>query len=337
MTSARKSFVVQMLTCIPLLFLSIHAGAEEIKIGVIKSLSTTPVFLAIDRGYFAAEGLEPKLITFESAQPVAVAATSRDIDVGTTAFTGGLFGLAGQGAIRVIAGYASSVPGFHLDAFVVSNRAWDGGFRTYKDFPGHSFGISQLGTPPHYELALVAEKYGFDLNSVTLVRTQSNANVAAALVGGQIDSTSLLGALAIPLIDQGKIKFLGWTSDVVSWELGAAFVGAKTAADRPDLIEKFLRGYRKGVRDYHDAFTTSDGSRVNGPDADAVAAIAAKYTGLSQDEAKQGAVYFDRDARIDETAVMHEIDWLLKEGLIKQPVDPKILFDDRFVVPLPKH
>ncbi|MGH7032357.1 MAG: ABC transporter substrate-binding protein, partial [Stellaceae bacterium] len=69
----------------------LRASAEEIKIGILKSVSTGPIFLAVDKGYFAAEGLEPKLATFTSAQPIAVAAAARDIDIAATAFTGGLF------------------------------------------------------------------------------------------------------------------------------------------------------------------------------------------------------------------------------------------------------
>lgn len=165
---------------------------------------------------------------------------------------------------------------------------------------------------------------------------QSLPNVASALVGGQIDATSLVGFVAFPLIDRGEIKLLGWTGDEVPYQLGAVFTSDKIAASNPSLITKFLRAYRKGVHDYYDAFTGPDGRRADGPGADAVAAIIAKYTGLSVAQVKQGAVYFDRDARIDEADVMHQVAWFLKEGLIKAPVDPKVFFDKRFVVPMPK-
>ena len=327
---------LRVLALVALVLVPLRAGAEEIKIGVLKSTSTGPIFLAVDRGYLAAEGLEPKLATFASAQPIAVAVASHDIDIAATAFTGGLFGLAGNGAIRIVAGYAKNMPGFEFDAMVVSNHAWENGVRSYKDFAGHSYGVSQIGAPPHYELALIAEKYGFDLKSVRIVPLQSLPNVASALVGGKVDATSLVGAVALPLIDRGEIKLLGWTGDDVPYQLGAVFTSDKVATTNPDLIAKFLRAYLKGVHDYYDAFTGADGRRADGPGANAVAAIIAKYTNLSPAQVKQGAVYFDRDARIDEADVMRQVAWFLKEGLIKAPVDPTVFFDKRFVVPMPK-
>ncbi len=328
---AQRAFATALLFAAAL-SLSPSARAEEIKIGILKSTSTGPIYLAAEKNYFAAEGLEPKLITFASAQPISVAAAGSEIDVGVTAFTGGLFALGGQGAIRIIAGYAQNVPGFKFDAFVVSNKAWQEGVRSYKDFAGRVYGVSQIGAPPHYELALLAEKFGFDFASVRISPLQSLANVASALTGGQIDATSLLGSAAIPLIDRGDVKLLGWAGDEVPYQLGSVFTGAKTAAAHPDRLEKFLRVYRKAVREYHDAFTGPDGKRADGPGADEIAAIMAKYTGLGVEQVKQGAVYFDRDARINEDGVMNQIDWFLKQGLIKQPVDPRVFFDSRFVV-----
>jgi NitT/TauT family transport system substrate-binding protein len=328
---SQRAFAIALSFIAALAFAS-KAQAEEIKIGVLKSTSTGPIYLAVEKHYFAAEGLEPTLVTFASAQPIAVAAAGSEIDVGVTAFTGGLFSLAGQGAIRIIAGYAQNVPGFKFDAFVVSNKAWQEGVRSYKDFAGRVYGVSQIGAPPHYELALLAEKYGFDFASVRISPLQSLANVASALTGGQVDASSLLGSAAIPLIDRGDVKLLGWAGDEVPYQLGSIFTGAKTDADHPDRLEKFLRVYRKAVREYHDAFTGPDGKRADGPGADEIAAIIAKYTGLSVEQVKTGVVYFDRDARVNEGDVMHQVEWFLKQGLIKQPVDPKVFFDSRFVV-----
>jgi NitT/TauT family transport system substrate-binding protein len=272
---------------------------------------------------------------FESAQPVAVAAASRDIDFGVTGFTGGLFSLAGQGAIRVIGGYSREVPGFNFNAYVVSNHAYEAGLRSFKDFPGHSFAISQIGSPPHYSLALLAEKYGFDLASIRLLPVNSIANIAAALIGGQADMASLLGTPAIPIIERKEVQFIGWTGDETPWQLGALFVATATANERSDTVMRFLRAFKQGARDYHDAFTGPEEKRKDGAAAPAVLPIIAKYTGLSVDQVEQGIVYVDPEARLDVKDVLHQIAWYRGQGLVKGEVDGDQVIDKRYVVPLP--
>lgn len=255
-----------------LALLALPTRAEEIKVAVIKSIAGGPIYLARERGYFAAENLSADIVFFDSSQPIALAVTSGDIAIGVTGFSGGLYALAAQGALRIVAGGVREVAGFNFTAYVVSNKAWDAGLRSFKDFPGHSFGISQIGSPPHYSLALLAEKYGFDLKSMRLLPLQSISNMVSALVGGQADTASLLGAAALPVIAKGEVKLLGWTGDETPWQLGGVFVSSKTAAENPALIERFLRAYVKGAHDYHDAVTGADERRADGAQAEAVRA-----------------------------------------------------------------
>ncbi|HKT19359.1 MAG TPA: ABC transporter substrate-binding protein [Stellaceae bacterium] len=318
-----------------LALLAAPARAEEIKVGMLKSIAGGPLYLARERGYFAAENLAAEIAFFDSSQPIALAVMSRDVTFGATGFSGGFYALAAQGALRIVSGASREVPGFNFSAYVVSNKAWEAGLRSYKDFPGHSFGISQVGSPPHYALALLSEKYRFDLKSVRLLPLQSISNIVSALVGGQADAGALLGAAVLPVIAKGQVKLLGWSGDETPWQLGAIFVSTKTATENPMLIERFLRAYVKGVHDYHDAFTGPDERRTDGAQAEAVAGIIARYTGLTPERVKQGIVYVDREARIDVKDVLHQAEWYRSQGLVKSPVDPDQLIDRRFVKPLP--
>jgi NitT/TauT family transport system substrate-binding protein len=69
--------------------------ALKAKVGVLRLSSSAPVFIAQDKGYFRDAGLDVELKFFDAAQPVAVATTSGDLDFGITAFTAGLYNLAG--------------------------------------------------------------------------------------------------------------------------------------------------------------------------------------------------------------------------------------------------
>ena len=96
---------------------SAHAQ-EKLRVGVLRLASSGPVFIAADRGYFRDQGFEVELKFFDAAQPIAVATASGDVEFGVTAFTGGLFNLAGKGALRIVAGQSREAPGYPLVAYL---------------------------------------------------------------------------------------------------------------------------------------------------------------------------------------------------------------------------
>jgi NitT/TauT family transport system substrate-binding protein len=69
---------------------------EKVVICALTFVSSSPLFIAMDRGYYEAEGLEAEIKFFNAAQPVAVAIASGDCDYGVTGFTAGFFNLAGR-------------------------------------------------------------------------------------------------------------------------------------------------------------------------------------------------------------------------------------------------
>lgn len=177
-----------------------QADAEAIKVGVLKTSGSGPVYLAQDKGYFAAEGLTSEIVFFDAGIAIPAAVVSGDIDFGVTGINAGLYNMAGQGAIRIIASQAREAPGFPNNTVVVSNKAWAAGLRAWKDIAGRTFSIGAVGTPPHYSLVLIAEKYGIDLKTVRVVQLGAVANSVSAIVGGQADVSVIPVTYIMPAI-----------------------------------------------------------------------------------------------------------------------------------------
>jgi NitT/TauT family transport system substrate-binding protein len=93
-------------------FANTASAAEHIKIGALKSTNVAATYVAIEKGFFAKEGLDPELITTETAQTTGVAAAAGSIDFGTTSTSAGLFQLAGSGALKIISGFYDEAPAF---------------------------------------------------------------------------------------------------------------------------------------------------------------------------------------------------------------------------------
>jgi NitT/TauT family transport system substrate-binding protein len=321
------------LVLLALLALCTAAHAEAIKIGLLKTSASGPVFIAEGKGYFAAEGLEAELMFFEGAQPIAVAVASGDIDFGHTGFSGGFYGLASQGVLRVIGGGASEIPGYHNQPFLASNKAWDAGLRSLKDMPRHSFAVSQIGSPPHYALGLAAQKYGFDIKSVRILPLQSIPATVAAITGGQADAGGMTGSLGVAMLGRGDAKLLAYIGDETPFQLAGSFVSRRTADQRGDTVRHFLRALLKGSRDYHDAFVTN-GKRGDGPAAPEMLAIIAKATGQSPDEVARGLPYVDAEARLDVADVIRQYEWYRSQGMLKGTAEADAMIDRRYVVDL---
>lgn len=176
------------------------AGAETIRIGTVRISAAGPAFVAAEKGFFAAEGLTPDFVFFDAPQPIAVAVVSGDLDFGQAAATAALYTLGGQGALKIVAGLAREVPGFPLNAYVASNRAYAAGLTSYKALAGHSVAIGTIGSPGHYILGLLAAKYGFDLKSLRLQPLQGIPNIISAVSGGQADASVTAATAVFPAI-----------------------------------------------------------------------------------------------------------------------------------------
>src|SRR5262245_40089793 len=140
---------------------AVAQDATKLRVGVLRLSSSAPVFIAFDRDYFRDQKLEVDLKFFDAAQPIAVAVAAGDVDFGITAFTGGLFNLAGKGALKVVAGQSREAAGYPLIAYLAHPSAHAAGLRTPKDLAGRRIGITQIGSSFHYSVGLLAAKYGF--------------------------------------------------------------------------------------------------------------------------------------------------------------------------------
>lgn len=310
--------------------------AELLKVGLLKTSGAGPVFVAQEKGYFSGEGLDVESVVFDSAQPVAVAVVSGAIDFGATALTAGFYSLAGQGALRVIAAQSFERPGYRDQAVVASNRAWNEGLKSFADLPGHSVAISQIGGSPHYSLGLLCEKFGIDMKSLSVLPLQSNANRISAITGGTADTAIIPVTYVMGSLQRGDAKLLGWVGDYVPWQLGAVFISTKAANERRDMVERFLRAYRRGTRDYYEAFSGADGKLRLGPTAPEIVAIIAKATGQPADDIRLGITYIDAEARVDVKDILHQIAWYKAQGMIKPEIDGDAIIDRRYAVPLPE-
>src|SRR5947209_9280242 len=318
MANAARWVVALLMASVAMAMSLNAAGAQaslKAKVGVLRLSSSAPVFIAQDKGYFREAGLDIELKFFDAAQPIAVAVTSGDVDFGVTAFTAGLYNLAGKGTLKVIGGMSREKPGYPLIGYFASNNAYAAGLKTPKDLAGKRIAVTQVGSSFHYSLGLLADKYGFKLGDVKVLPLQSLSNAAAALKGETVDAAVLPVSTRPTLMDSCGAKFLGWVGDETPWQLGAVFASPKTLTNKV-LVTKLLGALAKTDREYHDVILAAvkDGKAPINETTKPLLEIIARYTNLPVEQVVGNCAYIDPDGKLDVGNVDNQIKWLQEQG-----------------------
>ena len=327
--------ILRPMIAITLIFLSAAAYAgEKVTVAALTFVSSSPLFIAQEKGYFADQGLDVELTFFRAAQPVAVAIASRDADFGVTAFTAGFYNLASKGALKVIGAQLHEVKGFPGSAILASNKAYDAGLTSVEKLPGHSFAMTQVGSSFHYMIGQVAAKAGFGLDAMTLKPLQSVGNMIGALKSGQVDSMIIVPHIAKPLSNAGAAKIIGWVADYAPYQVGGLFTSTHNVTDRRQVVEGFVKAYQKGIADYRAAFIDGEKNQQE------ILGLIHKYVYKDQDASKalakikNGAMYIETDGRLDVADVYRQIAWYKQHRLVDADADPAMIVDTTFIEPL---
>ncbi len=308
------------------------AGAAElrkVKVGGLKLTSSASVFVGVEKGFFRDAGIEPELVYFQAAQPVAVAIASGDIDVGATGLTAGLFNIvAGGEKLWVVADKGREWAGYPLTALVVQK---DGPIQSVKDLRGKKVGITQIGSTFHYMLGNLVEQEGLALADVDPAPLRTLGAMAEALQAKRVDAILIPQPFAGTAVEQGFGRILFWVGDRLPYQVAAIFYSGRFALDR-ERAAAFMKAYVRASHYYFDAvLARKDGKPVRGPQYDEVVAITARYTGASPEIIRVGFPYQDRDGRLDVQDVARQLAWYHRMGMITRSLAPRDLVDASFL------
>lgn len=299
----------------------------KVKVGVLKLTSSAVLFLGVEKGYFKEFGIEPELVYFQAAQPIAVALASGDVEVGATGLTAGLYNIVAGGVhVWIVADKGREWPDHNLSALVVRKELYDAGARTMRDLKGKRIGITQIGSTFHYNIGRYLEKEGLAQGDVELVALQALPALNDALTAGRVDAVATAEPFVSRLESTGAGVTIVRTGDTFPWQIATVMYSAKFAHDRARAVA-FMKGYVKASRAYFDAVLKAR----SGPAYDEVVALTARYTGAPPDLIRKGFPYQDRDGRLMPGDVGRQTAWWLQQRLIKSPVPEKDVVDESFL------
>jgi len=302
------------------------------KVGVLKLSSSAVLFVGVEKGFFKEYGVEPELVYFQAAAPIATALAAGQIDVGATGLTAALYNIVlGGEKLWIVADKGREWPGYPLTALIVQKDLWERGLKTVTDLKGKRIGVTQLGSTFHYHLGNVLEKHGLTLDDVKIVPLQAMGAAMEALKGKQVDAVALPQPFPARVEAEGFGRVLAWGGDLFPWQTATVFYSNRFAGDRTKAVN-FMKGYVKASRYYFDnVLVQKDGRIVPGPHYDEVLAITAKYTGASPAVVRVGFPYQDRNGRLWIADVRKQMTWWQKHGFIKKVLPLEQIVDGSFL------
>jgi NitT/TauT family transport system substrate-binding protein len=307
-------------------------SSDKVKVGVLKLSSSAPIFVGVEKGFFKEFGIDPELVFFQAAAPIATALAAGQLDVGATGLTAALYNIVlGGEQLWIVADKGREWPGYPLTGIVVQKDLYESGLRSVKDLRGKRIGVTQLGSTFHYHIGNILEKEGLKLADVKIVPLQALPSVVEALKGKQVDAILVPQPFPGGAEAQGFGKIIAWAGDLHPWQIATIFYSKAFAADRARAIA-FMKGYVKASRFYHDAALGRQAGRAApGPGYEEVVQITAKYTGATPEIIRLGFPYQDRSGRLLATDIERQMKWWVEHGFMKSVIPLGQIVDGSFV------
>lgn len=311
------------------------AAAENITLGALRLTSHSPTYIALERGYFADEGLEVDLSFFESSAAMAVGVAGGDLDYGITSITGGLLNLAQKGVIKVIGGALAEDPSVQGAIILASNSAYDAGLTDPSKIAGHSFGTTTAGSSFHYMLSRIAEKEGFDIGDVQMKPLQKVGAIIGAVSSGQVDAWVIQPSIGNKLVAEGAAHNIGAFSDYdPNYQVTAVFTSTEIATNEHAQTEAFLKALSRGVADYNAAFVNKT---ATAEETDELIDIVHKYVNTDVDREtfakgmNNGSMRINEGLALSLSSITSQVDWMKSEGLVSGDITVDMLVDPSYV------
>jgi NitT/TauT family transport system substrate-binding protein len=306
MRITRRNFVTKLTAGIAGLPLAGGLGWAQTKskLGYMKIVDNAALFVAMDKGFFKAEGLELETVPMAGGAVIVQGVTSGDLQFGWTNVIS-LYQAHVEGFdFKLIAGGATNVKGTNethaLEVLKTSPivRA--------KDLEGKTVAVNTLNNIVHLMAMAWIDKNGGSSGKVKFVEVPF-PQMEAALVGGKIDAVSIHEPFASAAVEKGMARVLAnpWGEVLPKFLIASWFASEKWILKNKQTGEAFVRAINRGI----DAIRADPaGSR----------SAMVKWAGLNPDLAgKIGLPTFEKG--ISEKDIQGTIDITAKYKMISRP------------------
>jgi NitT/TauT family transport system substrate-binding protein len=315
MTLNRRKFLVKLsvgIAAMPFVPGLSWAQAKG-KLGYMKIVDNAAMFMAMEKGFFKAEGLELETLPMAGGAVIVQGVTSGDLQFGWS---------------NVISLYQAHVEGFDFKliaggAINVREKndthqlqvGKNSPIKSAKDLEGKTVAVNTLNNIVHLMAMAWIDKNGGSSSKVKFVEVPF-PQMEATLSAGKVDAISVHEPFATAALDKGNVRVLAhpWSDVLAKFLIASWFASEKWIAKNKETAQAFVRAINRGIDAIH-------------ADPEASRAAMIKWAGLNPDLAKKiGLPLFEK--AVSEKDLQATIDLTQKYKLIAKGIKARDVISD---------
>lgn len=292
---------VILLTVFFFLFTTSALGQlKTLKVGFIPITDYLPVYVAIEKGFFAEQGLKAELVPMAGGAAILPAVAGGSLDLGVAATHSLVLARAQGFDFKVVADGSYIAP--KIVALVAHK---DAGIRSYKDLEGKKVAINTLKAVGHIFIKEMMERQGGDIKKVHFVEIPF-PRMIGPLLNREVDAAHAAEPFVSVMLAEPALMNVGDHFEMVNPGGVLSHIVSTEAwiKKNSDLAARFARSVGKGV-DY--VYANMAEARQ----------IIPKYTGLEGDVAQKIALTGYKKC-LDLKNLQWTVEFMLKHGLIEK-------------------
>ncbi|HZS01921.1 MAG TPA: ABC transporter substrate-binding protein [Chloroflexota bacterium] len=287
------------------------------------------IYIAQERGYFAAEGLHVDMVQAQSSSGLLPLLATNQVQFGSSSLDPAVLNAVLRGInIKILQDKARFRAESGTAALMARQDLYDSGeLRELPQIRGKT--IAQMGRnlTPDYYMETAFKRVGLTLDDVDFALMQltdmpvalANKAVDAAWMYEPLLTTMVLRGLATPLIDAGQIVPDEYPQVLYASE---AFI-----QENPEAVRRFVTAHLRGQRDYYRAFVQNEADRSE------IIQWMIKYTPV-KDPAMYDKMRFhgvEPNGYLDPRPIDRYQDFCIEKGILPARVDTAKLIDPQFI------
>jgi NitT/TauT family transport system substrate-binding protein len=294
-------------------------AADQVKIGVSRTISDAGYYIADAKGFFHDEGLEVSITGFNSAAQMIAPLGTGDLDVSGGTVSAGFYNAIGRGIMmKIVADQASIKPGYGYSSLMVRKDLVESGrYKSFADLKGMKVAIGAPGTGTASALNEALKKGGLKYGDVEVVYIGFPEHLPTYRNKGIDASITNEPTMTRAIEENVAVRVAGNDVTYPGQQTAVTFFSDHFIKDRRDVAERFMRAYLRGVRMYNDAL--QDG-HLAGPKANEVIPILVKYTSIKDESMFRRMIpsYVSPNGEVNMASLRKDLDFFRELGLIEK-------------------